>query len=50
MIVADNIYVTGLRSGKADSYMMIFEPGDLPFIGTGVYPDHEELVVLLIGD
>lgn len=30
--------------------MMIFEPGDLPFIGTGVNPDHEELVVLLRED
>ncbi len=25
--------------------MMISKPGNLPYLGTGEYPDHEDLVV-----
>ena len=34
------------ETGKTDGRVVICKPGDLPFVGTGLYPGHEELTVL----
>lgn len=40
--------LTSLSYREGRFCVRIGEPGNLPAVGTGEYPDHEELVVLII--